>query len=606
MQLRHLTTRLLKRAGRLANDWADDRLASDGPRPAHAPGVEFLGEYQDSGFKDPPYLVKAPDGKIVQVPRLLYLVGEAADGERTTQQIADSLSDTVSRHLRPQDIEFLIVTKLQPLGLMAGQDGSATPAPAADPFLALRFRAAVVPASLVRGVAWLLRPLFWPIVVGAALAWLVTFDVWLFAHHGIGAALQQVAAQPLLVLAMLGMVLVATAWHEIGHATACRYGGATPGRVGVGIYVIWPAFYTDVTDAYRLDRAGRLRTDLGGVYFNVLFMLGTAAAYFATGFEPLLALIALQHVQTIQQFMPFVRLDGYYVLTDLVGVPDVLSRIRPILTSLVPGRPLDPRVAGLKPWVRFVVTVYVLFLVVVLSGITALMLAHAPRYFAMASTLFPVQLANATTAFHAHQWIPATVAGLRILMLLLPAIGMGLLTVRILKFVMRPIVKRLPGGGVRERFALRARMAVAFAAGGALAFALASGSLSGALAGDHSAGKAADSARSHRDIAMAKKRHRATLKRRHRAIAKRRARKRAAAAAQSQSQTPTPTPTQSQTPTAPAPAPQPSPAPSQAPAPAPSSPPATSGNGSGTSSQQGPQTSTTDSGSTTSGSATQP
>src|SRR3712207_8247936 len=40
------------------------------------------------------------------------------------------------------------------------------------------------------------------------------------------------------------------------------------------LYIVWPAFYSTVTDSYRLDRVGRLRTDLGGVYFNAVFMIG--------------------------------------------------------------------------------------------------------------------------------------------------------------------------------------------------------------------------------------------------------------------------------------------------------------------------------------------
>jgi hypothetical protein len=40
--------------------------------------------------------------------------------------------------------------------------------------------------------------------------------------------------------------------------------------MGVGIYLVWPAFYTDVTDAYRLPRRSRLRVDLGGLYFNAV------------------------------------------------------------------------------------------------------------------------------------------------------------------------------------------------------------------------------------------------------------------------------------------------------------------------------------------------
>ena len=43
-----------------------------------------------------------------------------------------------------------------------------------------------------------------------------------------------------------------------------------PGAMGAGLYLVWPAFYTDVTDSYRLGRGGRVRTDLGGLYFNAI------------------------------------------------------------------------------------------------------------------------------------------------------------------------------------------------------------------------------------------------------------------------------------------------------------------------------------------------
>ena len=82
---------------------------------------------------------------------------------------------------------------------------------------------------------------------------------------------------------MLVLTFVLTAasagFHEFGHAAACRYGGAKPGVIGGGIYLVWPVFFTDVTDSYRLDRRGRLRTDLGGLYFNMLFSLATVGAW---------------------------------------------------------------------------------------------------------------------------------------------------------------------------------------------------------------------------------------------------------------------------------------------------------------------------------------
>src|SRR3712207_9226743 len=78
------------------------------------------------------------------------------------------------------------------------------------------------------------------------------------------------------------------------------------------LYIVWPAFYSTVTDSYRLDRVGRLRTDLGGVYFNAVFLVGLGLLYLQTGTPwMLLALIAL-HSGTLWQFLPSIRLDGYY------------------------------------------------------------------------------------------------------------------------------------------------------------------------------------------------------------------------------------------------------------------------------------------------------
>ena len=76
------------------------------------------------------------------------------------------------------------------------------------------------------------------------------------------------------------------------------------------------------------------------------------AAYAATGFAPLLLVVLAQHVLVLNQFVPWIRLDGYYIVSDLIGVSDLFSRIGPTLRGLLPGREADPRVRQLKPWAR--------------------------------------------------------------------------------------------------------------------------------------------------------------------------------------------------------------------------------------------------------------
>src|SRR5436305_9971457 len=208
------------------------------------------------------------------MPKHLYLVAEAADGRRGYDEIAARVTEQFGRGLDAEQVQMLAEEKLRPLGVLATADGQ----PEADlrkldPMLALKFRAAVVPERAVNAVTTIFRPLFLPPVVLAVLGGLVALDVWLFGYHGIAQSVRQALYDPLFILMMLGLVVLSAGFHECGHATACRYGGARPGVMGVGLYIVWPAFYTDVTDAYRLDKRGRLRTDLGAVCFKALCLL---------------------------------------------------------------------------------------------------------------------------------------------------------------------------------------------------------------------------------------------------------------------------------------------------------------------------------------------
>jgi putative peptide zinc metalloprotease protein len=393
--------------------------------PRRADGVELLGRYEDSGFKDPPYMVRRVDGQIIQLPSLLYVIAEAADGRRDHSALADEIKCSLNVLLAPEDVGFLVEKRLRPLGVLAGPDSVAPKLERVDPMLALKLRVAVVPAVVVRLLAYVLKPLFFPLIVTGFLIALAAVDVWLFAFHGIAQSVRSALYEPLTLLFVLGLLAVSAAFHECGHAAACRYGGARPGAMGVGLYLVWPAFYTDVTDAYRLGRRGRLRTDLGGIYFNAIFIVATAIAYLATGFEPLLLFIAVQHIEMFHQLLPFLRLDGYYIVSDLVGVPDMLSRIRPTLASLVPGRRADERVRALKPWARAVVTAYVFTVVPILVLLFGLMTLSAPRVFATAWDSLSVHYQQTSSALEQGQTLIGVAGGVQMGALALPAAGMA-------------------------------------------------------------------------------------------------------------------------------------------------------------------------------------
>ncbi len=92
-------------------------------------------------------------------------------------------------------------------------------------------------------------------MIAAVIAGVAAADAWAFSARGLAAAFGQVLNDPVDLLLLAALTVASAAFHECGHAAGCRYGGARPGRIGFGIYLVWPSFFTDVTDSYRLGRA---------------------------------------------------------------------------------------------------------------------------------------------------------------------------------------------------------------------------------------------------------------------------------------------------------------------------------------------------------------
>ncbi len=375
--------------------------------------------------------------------RLFVIAGELDGSDLATA--AERAGRAMHLRIAPDQVAYVIQRKLAPLGVVS-QDGSVPPGlESRDVLLGLRFRAGLVPAWLVRRLADWLRPLYWPPIVALAVVLIAALDGWLIVH-GIGGGVREIIRTPTLMLALLGLTFASLLWHELGHASACSYGGARPGRIGMGIYLIWPALYTDVTDSYRLRRGGRLRTDLGGIYFNGLFSLAAMGTFVATGYAPLLVLIAGQQIIMLDQFTPWMRLDGYYIVSDLIGVSDLFERIRPILASLRPGHRPHPRVTELKPWARMAVTVWVLTTIAALAALLTLLVIKAGSYANGGWVSVVLQARHAARAVNHGEIANALVAGLGIVLLLLPAVAILYLYVSLCRGAGSRLAKRREEG----------------------------------------------------------------------------------------------------------------------------------------------------------------
>lgn len=135
--------------------------------------------------------------------------------------------------------------------------------------------------------------------------------------------------------------------HEIGHAVAAARAGAAEGlelrsfRWGISFMFFFPAPYVDVSSAWLIaSRWRRAQVGLAGIQIDLLLasIAGLLWANIAGGFvaDRLFELMLLCGVSSLLfNANPLVRLDGYYVVSDLLEIPNLQSKSWQALRALL-------------------------------------------------------------------------------------------------------------------------------------------------------------------------------------------------------------------------------------------------------------------------------
>ena len=398
-------------------------------RPALAPDVQLVGEMPETGFMDRQWLVQR-GGKFMQLTELLYRVAEQVNGERTLEEIAAGVTESTDWMVSADNVRQLIEAKLIPAGLISPAGDS--PAPHTENRtrspLDLNMRMKTIGPRVIDPITRVLQYLYAPVLLVPILVAIAVAHAWLYLVHGVTRSFLEVLYTPGLLFVALAIMLLSGVFHEFGHASALRYGGGKVRGMGAGIYVVYPAFYTDVTDSYRLGRWARVRTGLGGFYFHLIFALGIVGLYLASGQEFLLFIVFLINLNIFYQCLPFVRLDGYWVLADLTGIPDFFSQIGPFLRSVLPVRNWEgSKLPNLKPWVKAVFATYIILTVPVLALLLFLLVDRAPSLLFILWDSFVDQMANLSTVWGTGNALGVMASASQMLILALEMVGIAYL-----------------------------------------------------------------------------------------------------------------------------------------------------------------------------------
>lgn len=126
-----------------------------------------------------------------------------------------------------------------------------------------------------------------------------------------------ITSQNIYVLPII--LLFTLVFHEIGHAAACYTYGAKNGSIGFGFYLLTPVMFADVTDAWKLTKKERVLIDIAGLYMEGLLMCLLLIIYLLTKVDFFLYSSIIIVFNTFININPFLRFDGYWILSDITN-----------------------------------------------------------------------------------------------------------------------------------------------------------------------------------------------------------------------------------------------------------------------------------------------
>jgi len=281
-------------------------------------------------------VVKDPrSGKFFRFGELEQFIAEQLDGETPLEVVRQRTEARFDGPL-PADVLAAFVRKLAKNGLLEGQDDAVDRSARSHrrmrgSLLYLRVRL-FDPDQLFNRLVHRVRFCFTPqfLVLSAGLIVFAT-GLTVFGWSDIRADLSRLyrlSSIPLFLLVSLGLA----AAHEFAHGLTCKRFGGEVHDLGFLLIYFTPSFYTNVSDAWLFpEKAKRLWVGFAGPCFELFLWALATLTWRVTDVDTRINYVALlvmtlSGIKTLFNLNPFIKLDGYYLLSDYLELPNLRKR----------------------------------------------------------------------------------------------------------------------------------------------------------------------------------------------------------------------------------------------------------------------------------------
>jgi putative peptide zinc metalloprotease protein len=137
------------------------------------------------------------------------------------------------------------------------------------------------------------------------------------------------------------IILVMIMFHEFAHGLTCKYFGGHVRDIGFMLIFFQPAFYCNVSDAWLFpEKSKRMWVTFAGGYFEIFLWAVATVIWWVT--DPTttlnhfaLLVTATSAFKTFINMNPLIKLDGYYLLSDWLDVPNLRQKASSYLNILI-------------------------------------------------------------------------------------------------------------------------------------------------------------------------------------------------------------------------------------------------------------------------------
>lgn len=155
-------------------------------------------------------------------------------------------------------------------------------------------------------------------------------------RQAIGAMLPRMDSlfsDPTMVAVVYLIMLGHVALHELAHGVTCKHFGGRVGQLGVMWYMAMSVFFCDTTSAWTFaKKSQRIWVSLAGplvswASFGIIAWLATVSTAEGNPWAVMwIALTLMTGGGLAMNFNPFIRMDGYYMLVDWTGIPNLQKK----------------------------------------------------------------------------------------------------------------------------------------------------------------------------------------------------------------------------------------------------------------------------------------